>query len=85
MAERSGNSLMLPLVLIRPIRLAPHSVNQRAPSGPEVIWVGPALAVGRVYSVISPVVVMRPILLAAFSVNQRAPSAPEAIPCPWAS
>lgn len=56
-------------------------MNQSAPSGPEVIWVGPALAVGRVNSVTVPVVgLMRPILLAVFSVNQTLPSGPEVIP-----
>ncbi len=33
----SGNSVIAPSVVIRPILLAPFSVNHSAPSGPEAI------------------------------------------------
>ena len=41
-----GNSVMPPAGVIRPIWLAPFSVNQRFPSGPAVISFGQLLAVG---------------------------------------
>src|SRR5208282_2619215 len=52
-----GNSVIVPLGVIRPILLASDSVNQRLPSGPVVIpWVGLSwlLAVGIGNSVIMP-------------------------------
>ena len=67
-------------VVIRPILLAPFSVNQRLPSGPAVMPKMPLLAVGIENSVTTPAVVIRPIWLALSSVNQRLPSGPAAIP-----
>jgi len=34
------NSVIVPLVVMRPIALAPRSLNQRLPSGPRVIVAG---------------------------------------------
>src|SRR5512135_6752 len=65
----------------RPILLPFCSVNQRLPSGPAVIPVGPLLAVGSgPNSVMMPAGVIRPILLPFCSVNQRLPSGPAVIP-----
>src|SRR5216683_570485 len=54
------------------------SVNHRLPSGPDVISVGPLLAVGVGNKVIVPEGVIRPILDASepSRVNQRLPSGP---------
>ena len=57
-----GNSLMSPVVVIRPIRLLPACVNHSAPSGPLVICRGLLKAVGIGNSVKTPLVVMRPML-----------------------
>src|SRR5438874_817067 len=72
---------------MRPILLAPPSVNQRLPSGPVTTSFGPLLSVGRGISVIVPVGVMRPIWLLVHplelethSVNQRLPSGPAVMP-----
>ncbi len=65
---------------MRPILLAPLSVNQSAPSDPLVILNGWLAAVGSANSVMAPEVVMRPILLLCSSVNQRAPSGPAIMP-----
>ena len=76
---------MTPAVVIRPIWLAPLSVNQTLPSGPAAICAGLLLAVGIGNSVTTPLVVIRPILYVIaggkplFSVNQRLPSGPAAI------
>src|SRR5579864_247234 len=73
----SGNSVIAPVVVMRPILLPLFSVNHRAPSGPTVMPNGKALGVGKGYSVKTPAVVTRPILLVAlFSANQKAPSGP---------
>src|SRR5437016_194321 len=73
------NSVTTPAVVIRPILLASNSVNQRFPSGPEVISKLDVVA-GIENSVTAPAVVIRPILLRPNSVNQSAPSGPEAMP-----
>ena len=74
-----GNSVTTPAVVIRPIWLALLSVNQRAPSGPDVMKLKvPPPVTGN--SVTEPEVVIRPIWLTdPPSVNQRAPSGPAAI------
>src|SRR6266851_2992489 len=77
------NSVMAPLVLMRPILLAFASVNQRLPSGPAVMQKGLLKGVGTENSVIPPLVVMRPISSAPLpvsSVNQRLPSGPAVMP-----
>src|SRR6266567_3173634 len=76
-----GNSVMAPVVVMRPILLppVPDSVNHRAPSGPDVMPKGSLPAVGRKNSVMVPAVVIRPILLPCTSVNHSAPSGPAAI------
>ena len=61
------------------IRRAEASVNQRAPSGPDVMNCG-SPPDGSGYSVTTPAVVTRAILLAWNSVNQSAPSDPAAMP-----
>src|SRR5262249_30471392 len=70
---------MAPLVVMRPILLPLFSVNQRLPSGPDVIANGWLLTVGTINSVMAPFVVMRAILSVACSVNQRLPSGPDVI------
>ncbi len=78
----TGNVLMLPAVVMRPMTFAPKngSVNQRAPSGPAAISAGPLPGgVGTENSVMRPAVVIRPILLVRASVNHIAPSGPAAI------
>src|SRR5207247_1675470 len=73
----SGNSVIAPAVVIRPILLL-KSVNHNAPSHPAVMAKGwPGLLT--VNSVMSPEVVMRPIWLAVYSVNHSAPSGPAMI------
>ena len=76
-----GNSVIVPLVVMRPILLPCSSVNHSAPSGPNTIDHGRGirLLVGRANSVMAPVVVMRPILLPKNSVNHSAPSGPAVI------
>ena len=64
-AVGTGNSVIVPRVVIRPILLAPNSVNHRFPSGPAAMRSGVLSAVGRGNSVIVPAGVIRPILLAA--------------------
>src|SRR5216683_1513492 len=61
------NSVMTPLVVIRPILpfttpVRTPSVNQRAPSGPKVISAGKELVDGSENSVITPEVLILPIL-----------------------
>jgi hypothetical protein len=61
----AGNSFVIAqAVVMRPIRFAVDSVNQRAPSGPNVIPARPELAIGTVVYAITPPGVMRPILFA---------------------
>ena len=52
---------MVPLGVMRPILFPAVSVNQRLPSGPAVIAIGPPPAVGMENSVMLPLGVMRPI------------------------
>src|SRR5207247_1907184 len=75
-----ANCVMLPLVEIRPIWFARFSVNQRLPSGPSVIALGPLFAVGIVNSVMVPAGVIRPTLLALYSVYQTLPSGADVMP-----
>src|SRR5690348_3847397 len=76
-----GNSVIATPVVMRPIWFV-VSVNQRLPSGPTVIELGPStlVTVGGAYSVKTPAVVTRPILLPNDSVNHRFPSGPTTIP-----
>jgi hypothetical protein len=67
---------MTPAVVMRPILLAEFSVNQRAPSDPTAMPIGPAFAVGMLNSLRMPDVVIRPMRSPAHSVNQSAPSGP---------
>src|SRR5258707_1088344 len=81
----SGNSLMWPAGVMRPIlptnvrlcTLGIISVNQMAPSGPVVISLAKLLDDSE-NSLIWPAGVMRPILPG--SVNQRLPSGPAVMP-----
>src|SRR5262249_44350813 len=76
-AVRSG------LYRASPILLAPHSVNQRLPSGPTVIPFGELWSVGVRYSVIAWVVgLIMPMWLSppSSSVNHTLPPGPAAIP-----
>jgi len=77
-------SVTTPEVVILPILLVVHSVNQIAPSDPLVMphKLKTALVVGTGNSVIAPEVEIRPILLSYGSVNQIAPSGPVAMPYP---
>src|SRR5215210_9301651 len=73
------NSVTTPLVVIRPTRSAPGSVNHR-PSEPFVIPLGPAASARpSLNSVMLPSGVMRPIRFAAGSTYQRLPSEPTAM------
>src|SRR5271154_6456012 len=66
---------------MRPILFAEDSVNQSAPSGPDVIRSSPARSVRPVVnSVAVPPVVMRPMRLPPNSVNHSAPSEPDVMP-----
>src|SRR4051812_7872207 len=75
-AGGSTNSLNVPLVVMRPSRLAPDSANHSAPSGPATIPFGELLAVAIGKSLAMPAGVIRPILLALPSENQSVPSGP---------
>lgn len=77
----TGNSVIAPVGVTRPILLPANSVNQRLPSAPVVITRGSALRVGRVHSLTPPEGVIRPTLLALISANQTFPSGPELSPC----
>src|SRR5216683_2994624 len=79
----TGNSVIVPLGVIRPIWFPMVSVNQRLPSGPAMMPIGPAVLpskplvpVGRGNSLMLPSGVMRPILFPWYSVNQRLSSGP---------
>ena len=74
------NSLMMPVVVIRPTLFPADSVNHRLPSGPAAIPCGALSAVGIGNSVICPSGVILPIALPTFSVNQTLPSEPSAMP-----
>src|SRR5436305_1002949 len=82
----TGNSVMVPLVVIRPILFPAGlvcSVNQRLPSGPAVMPPGKQVSpqfVGRGNSVMVPAVVMRPMLFPEFSVNQGLRAGPLVMP-----
>src|SRR5215470_12323358 len=82
-----ANSVTTPLTgLIRPILLAPFSVNHRLPSGPAVMPAGLLASVGMGNSVIAPAGVIRPMWLTPFvsapdSTNQRLLSGPLVMPC----
>src|SRR5579872_4389006 len=67
-------SVTAPAVVIRPMLLVPPTVNQSAPSGPDVM--GPFIW-GTTNSVMVPLVLMRSILPGW--VNQIAPSGPDVI------
>src|SRR5438309_11563728 len=69
-----------PAKTTRPILLLLDSVNQRLPSAPTVIPIGPLPGVATANSVMSPVGVIRPTLLPQDSVNQRLPSGPAVMP-----
>ena len=56
-----ANSVMLPVIVMRPILSVACSVNHSAPSGPRAIPAGALKAVGGANSVKLPVVVIRPI------------------------
>ena len=81
------NSVTTPAGVIRPIRFAPYSVNQRLPSGPAVIPAGTAVALMPAENVGDAAVgVMRPIRPdggpdgpAPDAVNQMLPSGPAAM------
>src|SRR5947207_1682092 len=81
MGVKMGNSVATPLVVMRPIWLAPSSVNHRAPSGPAQMLVTTAWGVGSGYSVKAPDVVIRPsggsrLAVVVASTIQKAPSGP---------
>ena len=67
------NAVLVPLGVMRPIRVLLNSVNQRFPSGLAVMPSGP-LAVSTANSELVPLGVMRPMPSLASSVNQRLPS-----------
>src|SRR5256712_10052097 len=69
-----------PAKTTRPILLLLDSVNQRLPSAPSVIPIGPLPGVATANSAMSPVGVIRPTLLPQDSVNQRLPSGPAVMP-----
>ncbi len=74
----SGNSLTVPLVVIRPMLLLVGSVNQRLPSDPAVMALaGPAGGVAS--SVIAPVSGTSVSIVPARSVNHMLPSGPGAM------
>ena len=79
-AVGTGNSVITPAGVIRPILFPMTSVNHRLPSGPTVIPLGKLPAVGTGNSVIAPAGVIRPILFALNPVNHRLPSGPAVIP-----
>src|SRR5438309_10146031 len=69
-----------PAKTTRPILLLLDSVNQRLPSAPTVMPIGPLPGVATANSVMSPVGVMSPTLLPQDSVNPRLPSGPAVMP-----
>src|SRR5580658_6810082 len=74
---------MVPVGVMRPMRLpeGDASVNQRLPSGPSAIAVGPLPELGSGNSLkLLPEGATRPILLATGSVNHKLPSGPRAMP-----
>ena len=83
-AEGSGNSVITPAVVMRPIPLPAFepSANHSAPSGPVVMLPG-ELPLAIENCVITPAVVMRPIWWPLASVNHKLPSGPAAMPVGW--
>src|ERR1051326_7151837 len=79
----TGNSVICPAGVMRPILLPCCSVNQRLPSGAVQMPSGKLPDVGTGNSVICPAVVIRPILLPWYSVNQRLPSGPLVMRYGW--
>src|SRR3989442_7646982 len=69
-----------PAKTTRPILLLLDSVNQRLPSAPSVIPIGPLPGVGTADSVMSAVGAIRPTLFAQDSVNYKMPSGPAVLP-----
>src|SRR5260370_2754424 len=80
--DGTGNSVMVPVGVMRPILRPSFSVNQTLPSGPLTIPHGLLAIVGMAHSVNMPAGVTRPILLPVpfCSVNHRLPSGPVVIP-----
>src|SRR5215472_16121744 len=83
----SGNSVITPLTVMRPILLPASSANHSAPSGPAKIpLASEQLRVGTGNSVVLPLGVMRAIMFTAFGANRasivdhRLPSGPIVIP-----
>src|SRR6516164_4132873 len=68
-----GYSVIIPLVVMRPMRLPFCSVNQSAPSGPTTRPVGAGVPDEIGNKVSEPEVVIRPIA-PLYAVNQRLPS-----------
>src|SRR6516225_2804766 len=68
-----------PLVLIRPILPAEVWVNQRVPSGPDVMPHGSLPGIGRENSLTLPFKVILATKFSLGSVNQRFPSGPGVI------
>src|SRR5579863_5947839 len=80
--DGTGNSVMVPVGVMRPILRPSFSVNQTLPSGPFAIPHALLIGVGMAHSVNVPVGVTCPILLPVpfCSVNQRLPSGPVVMP-----
>src|SRR4029077_19111369 len=80
----SGNSVIVPVTVMRPIFPLVDSVNQRLPSGPEVIWAGWLFIVGilKIFT-LSVVAFMTAMLFFAYSQNQMLPSGPVVMPLGW--
>ena len=76
----SGNSVIAPDGVIRPIWLTLPWVNHRFPSGPMVMSRGPLLAVGGENSLTTPPGVTRTILPVPSFTVQAFPSPSTAIP-----
>src|ERR1700687_634107 len=80
----TGYSVIAPLGVILPMRLARRSTNHTLPSGPGAMPCGWSVTIDfgtvSVYSVIAPLSAIFPILLVDDSVNQRLPSGPAVMP-----
>ena len=74
------NSMMVPVGVIRPMRLPVSSVNQRFLSGPTVMPLGLLPVMGRLYSMNPACGVTRPMRSWSGSVNHRLPSGPPTMP-----
>src|ERR1700674_3011712 len=75
----TGNSVIFPANVMRPILLAPYSVNHSAPSGPAAMPRTCAEMLESGNSVSAPAAVIRPTLDGNSSVNQMLQSGPTAI------